>query len=358
MGKVPGVRARKNKISNAQDEGARQARASIENQPPRRIVNRASLREESQDWDADVQSSTLRNSQAFPEDLETQINYHDEQSQLSSNYDDVSPFDAIPSNNPFSPLSSHSTIPDFNFPSNSGPNVIHSMTPQPERRRVGQLDKPSNTSIDPATLSIPTQSSPHLQTSSVESSNPSQDDADHLQLTSQCMITCADIVNNLETYIASDLKSLDLILGIVKEVMQQLTELVQLQQTATSFRTCCILSVIMHQVVDLLECGCNSFFDKDKPDGRPPFLRAGGSLGFRAFNSKSEEERSWKARIVVRELDQVSELLQKIITLTRFKTVQAIPEMGNSQADCHAELENRLKDLTANMKTIADAIVA
>ena len=178
----------------------------------------------------------------------------------------------------------------------------------------------------------------------VQSQPPNRD------LDSRCVLACTHIISNLESYILAELKALDLSLTVVRQAINELSRLVDTQQASRSFRCMALFSVIIYQIVELLEVGCVGFLSEGQigsTGGFPDWLRDGGTpgLGFGAFRMDAREQRAWRADIVLKELQQISETLQKIITLARLGPRQACQGTSEERAACYSELECRLQAL-------------
>ena len=176
---------------------------------------------------------------------------------------------------------------------------------------------------------------------------------------SQCILACTQIIANLENYIITDLKALDIILGIIKKAVDTLNKLINVQQDSRSFRCQALFGVIMYQIIELLEAGCAGFLVEhtngatqglDKLDS----IGTGGylpSLGFGTFQIDAEDQRSWRAQIVLKELRQSSEILQKIVSLARIGHLRELQEQtGGEREPCYADLERRLKSLCEEVR--------
>ena len=176
---------------------------------------------------------------------------------------------------------------------------------------------------------------------------------------SQCILACTQIIINLENYIITDLKALDIILGIIKKAIDTLHKLINLQQDSRSFRIQALFGVIMYQIIELLETGCAGFLVEhtkaatqglDKLDS----IDVGGylpGLGFGTFQIDAEDKRSWRAQIVLKALRQSSEILQKIVSLARIGHIHDLQQQAGSEREpCYADLERRLKSLCEEVR--------
>ena len=178
----------------------------------------------------------------------------------------------------------------------------------------------------------------------------SQEKHSSRDLDSHCVLACTEIISNLENYILADLKALDLCLAIVRQTVDELSRLVDTQQASRNFRCMALFSVIMYQMIELLEAGCTVFLVENQ-DGTgkvvPEWLRKGCTpgIGFGAFRMGASEQRAWRRDIVLKELRQSSEVLQKIIALARLGPRQACRGTPEDRAACYSELEGRFAAL-------------
>lgn len=211
----------------------------------------------------------------------------------------------------------------------------------------GHLSNTNNNNNSDATeVDLPSGIEPVLERSLDVSNQPLNRDLD-----SRCVLACTQIISNLENYILAELKALDLSLTIVRQTVNELSRLIDTQQASRSFRCMALFSVIMYQIVELLEVGCAGFLVESQvgsTDELPDWLRNGGTpgLGFGAFRMDAREQRAWRADIVLKELRQISETLQKIVTLARLGPRQACQGTSEERAACYSELERRLRALS------------
>ena len=174
------------------------------------------------------------------------------------------------------------------------------------------------------------------------------------QLDSPYILQLCSIIEGLENYISSELKALDLILNVVKYAVTQLTEIFHHQQSL-SIRTMPLLTTIMYQILELLEAGCKEFFSNvnhllSRSPGRATTEKDLG-FAFGIFKPQAQEQTDWKARMVLRDLHQCSELLQKI---TAVSVAVARQENQSRPAaagpDCYSDLRDKLQKLTQEIE--------
>ncbi|KAG9230921.1 hypothetical protein BJ875DRAFT_487494 [Amylocarpus encephaloides] len=138
---------------------------------------------------------------------------------------------------------------------------------------------------------------------------------------SQCIATCSNIIIRLEKYLTDELKALDLIFEIIKKVLTQLNPLAEVQFAAPRDTKCLTLfGVIAHQVIELLESGCNHYFAEEREDDavqtHTELMSASlPSLGFGSFPINPEDHKRLKSQILLEELQPITQNLGKIITL-------------------------------------------
>ncbi|POS75436.1 hypothetical protein DHEL01_v206178 [Diaporthe helianthi] len=184
------------------------------------------------------------------------------------------------------------------------------------------------------------------------------------KLDSKCVLACANILATLENYLLSDLRTLDLVLAAVRKASDDLKQLVRLQQESRCDRCIILFTAIMFQIIDLLEAGTTPLPDEDSDDAEmllagllPGGGRGGGgilagvqtsfvpSLGFGAFSLTSEEQRSWRSQIVLREYRHVGEILSGVTELAKLgpRGASTAPEMVEHRTGCLKNLAGKLK---------------
>ena len=166
------------------------------------------------------------------------------------------------------------------------------------------------------------------------------------KLNSQCVMSLAEIISSLENYILADLKAPDIVLGIVKQALSQLAELISIQQMMPGYRCIALLSVVIYQVIELFDRGCTAFVRESNPQRNPLFPGTRPSvLNFGSFGIKSEEHQSFRAHILLKELRRCSNLLQKVITIAASSAERHGPPSAVNQRECFAIIEKKLNTL-------------
>jgi hypothetical protein len=107
----------------------------------------------------------------------------------------------------------------------------------------------------------------------------------------------------------------------------------------------------MYQIVELLEHGCADFLAIPASSGTvAKFDNVGGGLtgfGFGGMQMDPREQRAWRAKVVMREIQNVKETHQRIVRLAQIglvddKTLNWSSEQPPDQ-HCHEDLERRLQ---------------
>jgi hypothetical protein len=177
---------------------------------------------------------------------------------------------------------------------------------------------------------------------------------------SSCVLAAAELISSLEKYIGARIEVVDIILGVTQSVMGRVQQLIRLQQDCQEYRCLALFSVIMSQLIEMLEAGCKSIANEasDPRTGLlaqpldPPAscdLSDLGSVGlaFAPLGIDAEERRAWRTQRLVKELNHASELLMVIKNLAAImKSSQGLdPSIMAEQGGCFAELEDRLRAL-------------
>ena len=195
------------------------------------------------------------------------------------------------------------------------------------------------------------------------------------KLHSQIVISATQIASKLEDYILSELKALDLALQIARDALAQLNKLIDLQQADHNFRCIALLYLILSQIVELLESSASiaftntssSFSDGSSQSSMPEinggFIPNRGALdiGIGAFRASAEEQQTWRARIVLKDLGQCSETLQRISILgkpaSRSRPLtpgseSSSPCSSNPFGEWMTEIQDRLGTMARRLKRV------
>ena len=245
----------------------------------------------------------------------------------------------LTSGNAFSSLGDELIVPNFDFDMTE--------TPQPPERSHNDMEF---TSLAPSPQRIPPPGSRRPE--------PKR------RLDSQCVLACCQIISSLEKYILAELKVLDIILDIVRRAVDDLDQFVRKQQGSRNLRCLTLFGTVMLQIIELLEIGCATFLaenrgqDSDDDDGDGTGGDGGNdslSLSFGVFRVGPEQQRAWRSQVVLRELQQSSQILQKIITLAGIgpDAEERNTEDVKNCEGCYLDLERRLQDLCVKVGGVA-----
>ena len=138
---------------------------------------------------------------------------------------------------------------------------------------------------------------------------------------SNTVLACCDMISQLERYLLADLKPLDIILETYRRTILQLEEIVYELKEDFVPRVALMLDIIMSQIIELIRGGCDELLqDRVVPEQRNAIgsLRRQGSslsLGFGALQPDFNEQRSWRAQVVIKELQRGSRVLDQVRNL-------------------------------------------
>ncbi|KAI1384738.1 uncharacterized protein F4822DRAFT_416110 [Hypoxylon trugodes] len=171
------------------------------------------------------------------------------------------------------------------------------------------------------------------------------------EIDSQCCLESCQIISDLENYIMADLKASKIILGVVKNAISRLIQLLRLQRNSRNPRCLMLLTTLMYQILELLEvCMCAIAADKDKHRDR--ILPEGIGFGLEGSSINPEEQSAFQTQAVLKEVKQATEALGMLDTLARAGPILDSgggPDSarGKARGDCQMDLDHRLKDLAA-----------
>jgi hypothetical protein len=352
VGKVPGIRAKKKKAidSNIGRTQNQHIQPSPVAQPHATEVEH--LEDDMVDWITSSQATVDQDISTFNRD-DLFGGLHDDENVATFNESHI--FDPI-AHGPFSPTLNEIQTPSLAYNVDTcstesintaihGSSNVHDPLQSSHLQSIGsvaQSDKGYET----------------IQTKSNFQNPPSSSAYVHPKFDSQCVLSCTEIVCNLESYIMAELKAPDIVLGIVKQTVAQLMELVAIQQVKHSFRCIALLSVIIYQVIELLEYGCTSFLKEFGKSAQTNSLLLGkqpSTLSFGSFGFKAEEQRSFRVHLFIKELNQCSELLQRIVTVANIASRTQGNEVSIDHKDCFVVVEKRLNNLIKKLETSKEA---
>lgn len=160
---------------------------------------------------------------------------------------------------------------------------------------------------------------------------------------SQCVIACSQIISSLEKYQVDKLKVLDLILGIVKRVTERLDPLVNGQFECPNTKCLTLFSIIMYQLVEILEAGCADFL-ADTSDAQRPLSSEVLQAGFHEldFSMGYKDQERFRSQVILEVLRPVFRIMQKVLFIST--------KAGLDRDSCYQDKESRLKTLMEKVK--------
>lgn len=172
---------------------------------------------------------------------------------------------------------------------------------------------------------------------------------DYSQLDSHCVLSCVRVIGTLENYLLGSLKNLDLIMEILSRSGMEMQKLVRLQQKSRCDRCLLLFNTVIFQMIELLEAGA-----KPLSAGRADFLGGAGffpieeaGFGFGSLSPSTEEQRSWRSRIVRGACKHVGEVVSGVIGIAQMgpRGVSLPPGAIEQRVKCLVEMELKLKKL-------------
>ncbi|KAJ8069785.1 hypothetical protein OCU04_000201 [Sclerotinia nivalis] len=172
---------------------------------------------------------------------------------------------------------------------------------------------------------------------------------------SRCVMACSQIIISLEKYLVAELKVLDLVLGIVKRVIDKLGPLVGEQLGLRNVKCLSLFSTIVYQILELVEAGCTNFLTDGLVDKLADPL--GGNLndlGFGTFNTSPGNQKRFGCQIVLEELRPIAEIIRKVVVLSNAKSsgYNGRDGMSEEQTGYHGDMQDRLKRLVEKVRRV------
>ena len=173
----------------------------------------------------------------------------------------------------------------------------------------------------------------------------------------RCVLAMCQMIGSLEGYIDASIRPIDLVLSVVKKTVNQISHILNLQQNKSSPRFLHLFMVLMYQMLDLLETGVASFvanstlladesiFQLDAPAGL-----VSTDFAFGSFQMDSSAQRRWRANIVRQELQQVNEIHQRIVAMSKMSNTN--PQLIAEQLVCHKDMQRRLAALRDHVERV------
>lgn len=325
MGKVPGIRARKNRVVHGSVSSM-----TVSDMPP---TPQTTHRQQSDFAEEATQNTREQSILSWTADFEYSSN--------SELLDFVAPGDGYNNEHYKDSLGDPRSLtasgdisgPCFGFGMDDGPQAGGTTQQAPTHS-----NEPENYLVPPSHSFIP---SPHSKPKS--------------QVDSQCVLACIQIILSLENYILTDLRSEELILDVSRCTVEQLTILVDMQKDSRSVRCMALFSVVLHQLCELFEVGCSVILaecngeDVGLHSVLPRKLKGFGGFGFGASVIDVEEQLAWKARKMAKELQLIIEVMRKISTLARTGPRFYTGRTAMDRDFCLDELMHRMNNLHSQL---------
>ena len=307
MGKVAGIRAKKHSENNSTFTAAPTRSSDIPPSTPGTHRHQSDFTEEI------LQASPEQSVLSWTSDFDLASNNELLDWGASSNV-----YDNAPYKDPLAVNANHGRL---------SPDLAMRLTPPTSQSYATDLDlgmgnspnlrgSVQNQRMEPyKTLAAPV-SPPSTLVNASDSRFKSQND-------SQCVLACTQIISSLENYIATDLRSEELILNVSQCAAEQLNTLVDMQKEARTVRCLILFSTVLHQLFELLEVGCSTVLAErngqcsSMPNVLSSELKSFGKFGMGSSAGDLEEQLAWKARKMAKVLQHTMEILRKVSALVR-----------------------------------------
>lgn len=242
--------------------------------------------------------------------------------------------------------------------------LVHCLQSKPVWRQMLQGAISSPQSASRSTQTVPRsdgiqQTGSGLGHKTVDAAPKGTAGLDMARLDSECVMVCTHIIAVLENYLLCEPKTLYLVLEPTRKATAELKNLVQLQQESRCDRCISLFTIILSQMIDLLEAGARPPPESEAglPAGR--FLSGMQSnLGFSAFSFTADEQRGWQSRIVRKEYHNVAEVVSTVMQMARFGQRGTVvnPTMAEQRTKPLAELKQRLARLERENESEIDML--
>jgi hypothetical protein len=176
------------------------------------------------------------------------------------------------------------------------------------------------------------------------------------EVDSRCCLECCQLISDMETYIMADLKAFKIILEIIRKAIDKATRLSRIQVGSCNLRCLFLLSTLMYQILELLEVGLsivNSERERHRHGGIGGDISDLG-LGLGDTSSDAEEQLAFKVQRLLKEGQQVTELINQLEALACMGPIAGPPDGSNlaqekAKRGCYLDLLLRAKDLTSRL---------
>lgn len=188
---------------------------------------------------------------------------------------------------------------------------------------------------------------------SLPSYPPDREEAHSPGQGSTTVLNCCDMASQLEKYLLADLKPLDIILETYRRTILQLEEMTHELRETFHARALMMLIIIMTQIVELIRVGCDELLHGAGVSDRRNSRRQSSNLnfGFGALQPDLNEQRSWRAQIVIKELQRGRRLLDQLSTLGSSCKGQSDGKATTSVAIV-IDLDHKLERLISQLQSL------
>ncbi|KAI1421988.1 hypothetical protein F5Y12DRAFT_717852 [Xylaria sp. FL1777] len=169
---------------------------------------------------------------------------------------------------------------------------------------------------------------------------------------SRCCQDCCQVIMELEHYIELELKDSNIVIGITRQALEKVAQLVTLQQGSTNLRCMMLFSALLYQIVELLEVGLSAVTAEQLRQRSRSLIGGSIGLGFGVFSMDVEAQSSYRSQAILKEIYQAMEIVNNLKTIASLGVVSASTSSngantahGMAPADCYLDLELQLKGL-------------
>ncbi|KAI0404160.1 hypothetical protein F4802DRAFT_255776 [Xylaria palmicola] len=170
------------------------------------------------------------------------------------------------------------------------------------------------------------------------------------EVDSQCFLECCYILSDLEHIIKDQVKAPKIVSQVIKQALERITQLVELQQDSKNLRCCMLLDTLMYQVVELFEtCLLTAAADKHRLLNGS-LAGSASSLGFGDYSMDAEDQLALRNQTIGREVRSAVGILERLkgLAFTRWSSCSPSthPYPG---VNYHDDLQLRLDEISARL---------
>ncbi|KAI1322266.1 hypothetical protein F5Y16DRAFT_387071 [Xylariaceae sp. FL0255] len=171
---------------------------------------------------------------------------------------------------------------------------------------------------------------------------------------SRCCQDCCQIMMELERYIMLDVKDCNIAMGITKQALDKIVQLVAMQEGLANLRCLMFFATLLTQIIELLEIGLSALTAEEARQQRRTLVGGSIGLGFDVFSLETEAQSSFRSQAILKQVEKATEIMRSLKLIAGLgegvvSTADGMTSESKVLGEYYLEVERKISVLTQNI---------